>query len=81
LKKPSALVKTLQRLYKELRKTQEREWSEYLDTIKRKFPAKVVKGRWFTLDGNTEIMDNRYVKWSHYECLSKEEKKYLRTVN
>ena len=76
-----SLGESLYRLYKQEVKDQESLWSMYLGTIERMFPALRKDSKFYTLDGKTEIMDNRYKKWADYECLSKEEKDYLETVN
>ena len=72
-----SLGELLKELYEQEVKRQEIWWGNYCDSIKHRFPAKIVGGKWFTLDGEMEIMDNNYTKWSDYECLAKEEKEYI----
>ena len=80
-KKKTSLGELLRELYEQEVKRQEIWWSNYCDSIEYRFPAKIVNGRYFTLDGEIEIMDNNYIKWSEYECLSEEEKEYLKIIN
>ena len=75
-----SLGESLYRLYEQEVEFQRILWSNYLGTIERRFPAKIIGRKCFTLDGKTEIMDREYKKWSEYECLSKEEKDYLKGV-
>lgn len=72
-----SLGEALRELYEQEVRIQRVLWSNYLGTVERRFPAKIINGKCFTLDGKTEIMDGEYKKWSEYECLPKEEKEYL----
>ncbi len=79
--KSKSLGESLRRLYEQEVKIQEMLWSRYLGTIERNFPALRKGNKFYTLDGKAEIMDDRYKKWSDYECLPKEEKEYLEALN